>query len=227
MSDKKTLSKELKEEATRAEAEASAKMAEDGGAGESKPLKESGQNPTPKTVEDTSAEDAALAADLLDGSISEANVNSGGAGGRMTIREIIMTYFSPTDLVKVKNPFTFHTGWVYSDPKNIRVEQPSAETRRVYGIGREYAKTRILRSGNTIIIPGWEAYVGLTRFFKQWVQEEYKGRISVAMNNPATFRQFMKRVYLGIYDPNEGQNTEVDKEAAAKAALERDLGLTD
>ena len=178
-----------------------------------------------KPVKDTSAEDARLAAELLEGSIGEANVNAGGAGGRLTIRESLMEYFSPTDLVVVKNPFTFHTGWVYSDPKDIRVEQPSAETRRVYGIGREYAKTRILRSGAELVVPGWEAYVGLARFFKQWCQEQYKGNIDVAINNPATFKQFMKLVYGGKFDPNAGKDSNVSADAAAKAALERDLGL--
>lgn len=227
MSDKKTVSKELKEEAMKAEAEASAKMAEDGGAGESKPLKESDQNPAPKkeTKPDTSEEDARIAAELLESSIGEANVIAGGAGGRLTIREALMGYFSPTDLVTIKNPFSFHTGWVYSDPKDVRVEQPSAETRRVYGIGREFAKTRVLRAGQDIVIPGWEAYVGLTRFFKQWCQEKYKGNIAVAINNPATFRQFMKLVYGGKFDPNAGKNTEISNDEAARAALERDLGL--
>lgn len=181
--------------------------------------------PKKEVQKDTSAEDARIAAELLESSIGEANVNAGGAGGRLSLREALMEYFSPTDLVTIKNPFSFHTGWVYSDPKDIRVEQPSAETRRVYGVGREFAKTRVLRARAELVIPGWEAYVGVTRFFKQWCQEKYKGNIAVAINNPATFRQFMKQVYGGKFDPNAGKNSDVSADAAAKAALERDLGL--
>lgn len=183
---------------------------------------------TPKSAPkvDTAAEDAALAAELLEGSIAESGDATTGARGNMTIRELIMEYFSPTELITVKNPFDFNTGWVYSDPQDIKIVQPSAEDRQVYGIGREYAKTRILRAHTELVIPGWEAYVGLTRFFKDWAQREYKGRLAVALNNPATFRLFMSKVYAGKFDPNAGKNSEIDRETAARAALDKDLGLT-
>jgi len=93
----------------------------------------------PEKKVDTSLEDAEMAQELLESSVSEANVRSGGAGGRLTIREALMEYFSPTDLVTIKNPFDFNTGWVYSDPKDIKIEQPSAETRRVTEIDRDAA----------------------------------------------------------------------------------------
>lgn len=181
----------------------------------------------PEKKVDTSLEDAEMAQELLESSVSEANVRSGGAGGRLTIREALMEYFSPTDLVTIKNPFDFNTGWVYSDPKDIKIEQPSAETRRVYGVGRDYAKTRILRAGQDITIPGWEAYVGITRFYKQWCQQSYRGGVEASMNNPAVFKKFMSMVYDGIFDPNKGKDTEIDRDAAARAALERDLGLAE
>ena len=177
-------------------------------------------------VNTTSAEDAALSRELLDGAFADANEYNGGAGGRLTLRELIMTYFSPTDLVRVTNPFDFNTGWVYSDPKDIKIEQPSPETRRVYGIGREFAKTRILRAGDELVIPGWEAYVGLTRFFKEWCQRKHSGRIEVMMNSSLAFKQFMEKVYLGLFDPNEGKNSKIDNEEAARIALENDLGLS-
>ena len=179
----------------------------------------------PEKKVDTSLEDAEMAQELLESSVSEANVRSGGAGGRLTIREALMEYFSPTDLVTIKNPFDFNTGWVYSDPKDIKIEQPSAETRRVYGVGRDYAKTRILRAGQDITIPGWEAYVGITRFYKQWCQQSYRGGVEASMNNPAVFKKFMSMVYDGIFDPNKGKDTEIDRDAAARAALEREVGV--
>lgn len=178
-------------------------------------------NPTPKTYD--AASDAELTEQLLSGSNPSANIANGGAGGRMTIDELLHTYFAPTDLVTVKNPFGFDTGWVYSDPKDIKIEQPSPETRRVYGIGREFAKTRILHAGESVVLQGWEAYVGLTRFFKQWAQTTYSAG---DMNNPARFREFMGKAYGGIYDPNASNNV-VDTDESARQALENDLGLTD
>lgn len=178
-------------------------------------------NPTPKTYD--AASDAALTEQLLSGSNPSANIANGGAGGRMTIDELLHTYFAPTDLVTVKNPFGFDTGWVYSDPKDIKIEQPSPETRRVYGIGREFAKTRILHAGESVVLQGWEAYVGLTRFFKQWAQTTYGAG---DMNNPARFREFMGKAYGGVYDPNANNNV-VDSGESARQALENDLGLTD
>lgn len=177
--------------------------------------------PTKKTYD--AASDAALTEQLLSGSNPSANIANGGAGGRMTIDELLHTYFAPTDLVTVKNPFNFDTGWVYSDPKDITIEQPSPETRRVYGIGREFAKTRILHAGESVVLQGWEAYVGLTRFFKQWAQTTYGAG---DMNNPARFREFMNKAYGGIYDPNATARP-IQNEETARQALENDLGLTD
>lgn len=186
-----------------------------------KPKTVSTPKPTKKTYD--AASDAVLTEQLLSGSNPSANVANGGAGGRMTIDELLHTYFAPTDLVTVKNPFDFDTGWVYSDPKDITIEQPSPETRRVYGIGREFAKTRILHAGESVVLQGWEAYVGLTRFFKQWAQTTYGAG---DMNNPARFREFMNKAYGGIYDPN-ATNRPIQNEETARQALENDLGLTD
>ena len=177
----------------------------------------------PATPKIDPAKDAELAQALLDGSSPEPNTVNAGAGGRMTIDESLHKYFAPTDLVTIKNPFNFDTGWVYSDPKDITIEQPSPETRRVYGIGREFAKTRILHAGESVVLQGWEAYVGLTRFFKQWAQIEKEPQ---AMNNMEFFRDFMRKVYVGIYDPNASLKT-VETEVDARVALENDLGLTD
>lgn len=185
---------------------------------------------TPVSVNKTAqnASDEALRQSLLEGSSPEPNNVNAGAGGRMTIDEMLHTYFEPTDLVTVTNPFDFDTGWVYADPKDIRIEQPSPETRRVYGIGREYQKTRLLHAGESVVLQGWEAYVGLTRFFKQWVQLTYTAeQLSGAMNSQVVFNKFMGLVYKGIFDPNAGHNTPVESEDVARAALENDLGLTD
>lgn len=164
--------------------------------------------------------DAVLAAKILSGADPEASNANGGAGGRATIDEMLHSYFSPTELVRIKNPFTHDTGWAYSDPKDIKIEQPSAETRRVYGIGKGFQKVRIIHAGEDIVIAGWEAYVGLTRMFKAWVQEMDDVR---NMNNTLTFKKFMDIVYLGTFDPNSGKN--MPTILSPEEQLEADLGL--
>lgn len=164
--------------------------------------------------------DAVLAAKILSGADPEASNANGGAGGRATIDEMLHGYFSPTELVRIKNPFTHDTGWAYSDPKDITIEQPSAETRRVYGIGKGFQKVRIIHAGEDIVIAGWEAYVGLTRMFKAWVQEMDDVR---NMNNTLTFKKFMDIAYLGTFDPNAGKN--MPTILSPEEQLEADLGL--
>ena len=164
--------------------------------------------------------DAVLAAKILSGADPEASNANGGAGGRATIDEMLHGYFSPTELVRIKNPFTHDTGWAYSDPKDITIEQPSAETRRVYGIGKGFQKVRIIHAGEDIVIAGWEAYVGLTRMFKAWVQEMDDVR---NMNNTLTFKKFMDIAYLGTFDPNAGKN--MPTILSPEEELEADLGL--
>lgn len=164
--------------------------------------------------------DAVLAAKILSGADPEASNANGGAGGRATIDEMLHSYFSPTELVRIKNPFTHDTGWAYSDPKDIKIEQPSAETRRVYGIGKGFQKVRIIHAGEDIVIAGWEAYVGLTRMFKAWVQEMDDVR---NMNNTLTFKKFMDISYLGTFDPNAGKN--MPTILSPEEELEADLGL--
>lgn len=164
--------------------------------------------------------DAVLAAKILSGADPEASNANGGAGGRATIDEMLHSYFSPTELVRIKNPFAHDTGWAYSDPKDIKIEQPSAETRRVYGIGKGFQKVRIIHAGEDIVIAGWEAYVGLTRMFKAWVQEMDDVR---NMNNTLTFKKFMDIAYLGTFDPNAGKN--MPTTLSPEEELEADLGL--
>ena len=144
--------------------------------------------------------DAVLAAKILSGADPEASNANGGAGGRATIDEMLHSYFSPTELVRIKNPFT--------------------ETRRVYGIGKGFQKVRIIHAGEDIVIAGWEAYVGLTRMFKAWVQEMDDVR---NMNNTLTFKKFMDIAYLGTFDPNAGKN--MPTILSPEEELEADLGL--
>lgn len=162
-----------------------------------------------------------LSADIL----SSAGVGATAGGvefgnSRKSVKEMIMGYFRPTDLVKIHNPFKWHTGWAYSHPDEEVVETDGSATRRVYPGA---PKTRLLAAGQSVVIPGWEAYIGLDRFFKQWCQSEEQGKLTVAMNSPVYFQKFMSMVFDGVYDPNAGQDTTITIDA--KTALEHDLGL--
>lgn len=153
-------------------------------------------------------------------------MENGAGSARQSLRERLQEMFRGDDLVKVKNFTSYNVGWVYSDPKDINVEQPDKITRRITGIGRDFQKARVLKPGETKVIPGWEAYVGLVRFYKDYAQHEFKGNtLQGAMNSYEEQSKFINKAYLGVYDPNEDVKTEEKK--SAKEELDQDLGLTD
>lgn len=144
---------------------------------------------------------------------------------RKSLRERLQEMFRGDDLVKVKNFTKYNVGWVYSDPKDVQVEHPDKITQHVYGIGRDYQKARVLKPGETKIIPGWEAYVGLVRFFKDYAQHEFDAKsIQGAINSYEEQTKFIDKAYLGTYDPNE--DVRAEEKATAKEELDKDLGLT-
>lgn len=153
--------------------------------------------------------DDEIKAKLLAGTSGAPNQATSSTGGRMSTDEILHTYFRPTDLVRLHNPFDFDTGWVYSDMADIKEENPDNITRRIYGIGEGYQKVRVLRAGATLVVPGWEAYVGLTRFFKEWAQLNGTPR---DINNMELFRRFVAKVFSGVYDPNAIANSDASDE---------------
>ena len=146
-------------------------------------------------------------------------------GSKRSLIDLLHKKFGADDLVKIKNFTPRTTGWVYSDHKSVeqggtfRIEQPNEFTRRVW---QGEQKARVLEAGKTVVVPGWEAYVGLTRFFKQYVQEEYKGNAAIRMNSPAEQNAFFEKAFVGVYDPNEEEPA-----TDVKAEVEKDLGLTD
>ena len=140
-------------------------------------------------------------------------------GAKKLMVDMLHDRFGADDLVKIKNFTKRTTGWVYSDQKSLRIEQPNEFTRRVW---QGEPKTRILEPGQTVIVPGWEAYVGLVRFYKQYISEEYSGKLGVMMNSPKDQAEFVDKAFVGIYDPNE---TEVEPDV--KKEVEKDLGLVD
>lgn len=144
---------------------------------------------------------------------------SSADGSKKLMVDILHDKFGADDLVKIKNFTKNKTGWVYSDQKSLKIEQPNEFTRRVWQ-GKQ--KVRVLEPGKTVIVPGWEAYVGLVRFYKQYVSETYPNEFGVMLNSPKAQEDFIEKAYLGVYDPNE---TEEVKDV--KAEVESDLGLVD
>lgn len=148
-----------------------------------------------------------------------------GDGSKKLMVDLLHDKFGADALVKIKNFTKKKTGWVYSDRTPVesggtfRVEQPNEFTRRVWQ-GKQ--KVRVLEPGKTVIVPGWEAYVGLVRFYKQYIADEFPNEFAVRMNSPKDQNDFISKAFLGVYDPNEPEE-KVD----VKAEVESDLGLVD
>ena len=138
-------------------------------------------------------------------------------GSKKLMVDLLHDKFGADDLVKIKNFTKNKTGWVYSDQKSLRIEQPNEFTRRVW---QGEQKVRVLEPGKTVVVPGWEAYVGLVRFYKQYISETYPNDFGVMLNSPKAQEDFVDKAFVGIYDPNEPEE-KVD----VKAEVENDLGL--
>lgn len=140
-------------------------------------------------------------------------------GSKKLMVDLLHDKFGADDLVKIKNFTKTKTGWVYSDHKTLRIEQPNEYTRRVW---QGDQKVRVLNPGQTVIVPGWEAYVGLVRFYKQYISQEFPSKMSVMMNSPESQNEFVEKAFVGVYDPNEPE-----EEKDVKKEVEKDLGLVD
>lgn len=141
-------------------------------------------------------------------------------GSKKLLIDQLYDSFGADDLVKIKNFTNKPTGWVYADRKETKVEQVNEFTRRVYQGGQ---KVRTLEAGKIIVVPGWEAFVGLQAFFAQYIQDEYPGELAVRMNSPEEQKKFIDKAFVGVYDPNEPETKEKD----VKVEVEKDLGLVD
>lgn len=164
-------------------------------------------------------DDKDFEAKLLAGSAGTAS----GDGSKKLMVDILHDKFGADDLVRIKNFTSRKTGWVYSDRTpaesggTFRIEQPNEFTRRVW---QGQQKVRVLEAGKTIVVPGWEAYIGIVRFYKQYIAEEHSGKMSVKMNSPKDQMDFIDKVFVGIYDPNEPEEPK-----DVKKEVEDDLGL--
>lgn len=149
--------------------------------------------------------------------------NGTSDGIRRLFIERLHDKFRGDDIITVRNPFDFDTGWVYADPRDMKITQPDKVTQRVEGIGPGFQKARVLKAGQSIRIPGWEGYIAIDRFFKDWCQRTHKSSIAASMNSEPLQEEFFNMVYGGVFDPNADDG--VVEQVAAKKELEEDLGL--
>ena len=112
--------------------------------------------------------------------------------------DLLHETFGPDDLVQIHNFTDRAIGYIYSDRGSLRVESNGEMVRRVYPGMR---KSRIIRAGTTVTVQGWEAYIGLDNFFKQWVQDSGQA-LAISINSPEIQRKFLKLAYAGLFDPN-------------------------
>ena len=129
--------------------------------------------------------------------------------------------FGADDLVKVKNFTKRIIGWVYCDKAGTRVEQPNEFTRRVW---QGQQKARSVNPGKSIIIPGWEAFVALNRFYEDWaVHEKADSKVSYVLSGIMQ-EELLSQAFGGKVDINDLNSEPV---VDVKKEVEDDLGLTD
>lgn len=128
--------------------------------------------------------------------------------------------FDADDLVKIKNFTDRKIVWVYCDKKTTRIEQPNEFTRRVW---QGEQKARVLEPGKSVVIPGWEAYVALSRFYEDWAIKDENDERGAHVLSGTMQQEFLGKAYLGIYDVNSIEEEPVD----VKKEVEDDLGLSD
>lgn len=148
---------------------------------------------------------------------------------KLNISERMHELFRPTDYVKVANPFDRSTGWTYVDP----AEEKRWSDRVSVFVQPGESHMRILKPGEQVVIPGWEAYIGIERMFKEYAQESPLN-MSVVLSSDEEMERFLSKAFQGVFDPNEvlGTTPSEEKKTPAKrgrkpkAPAVDDLGLT-
>lgn len=129
--------------------------------------------------------------------------------------------FGADDLVKIKNFTKRNIGWVYCDKTQTRIEQPNEFTRRVW---QGEQKARVVQPGKSIIIPGWEAFVALNRFYEDWAtNEKADSKVSYVLSGTMQ-EEFLSLAYGGKVDIND---LNAEPVVDVKKEVEDDLGLSD
>lgn len=144
----------------------------------------------------------------------------GQASSSKRFLDMLHDRFGANDWVVVKNPMRAKTGWIYSDPdpKKTIVRQVDSATQHV---AHAKPEMKTLGPGQTIKLQGWEAYIALTRMWKQYAQTEFAGeQMSAHMINPDNRVAFINKAYLGIYDPNAEAQSSPKEETVEKPVEE-------
>lgn len=141
---------------------------------------------------------------------------SGVKTGSKRFLDMLHDLFEPEDDVVIYNPFNKKIGWIYS--RKTTIQQVDKETQRAY---HEKPQIRTLEPKAQVVIRGWEAYIALTRTWKQYVQEKFAGEnMAAKMKSSAEKKAFIDMVYKGKYDPNAELGAEAEVPAPTEAPAE-------
>lgn len=141
---------------------------------------------------------------------------SGVKTGSKRFLDMLHDLFEPEDDVVIYNPFNKKIGWIYS--RKTTIQQVDKETQRAY---HERPQIRTLEPKTQVVIRGWEAYIALTRTWKQYAQETFAGEsMSAKMKSTANKQAFIDMVYKGKYDPNAELEAEEEVPTPTEAPVE-------
>lgn len=153
--------------------------------------------------------------------LNQARGNIVANDGAKLLTDRLHDLFGADDLVKIKNFTKRNIGWVYCDKTQTRVEQPNEFTRRVW---QGEQKARVVQPGKSIIIPGWEAFVALNRFYEDWAtHEKADSKVSYVLSGTMQ-EEFLSLAYGGKVDIND---LNAEPVVDVKKEVEDDLGLSD
>lgn len=150
----------------------------------------------------------------------------------VSMGEKLHDMFRRNDLVRIKNIDDKPSGYVFVNPDDELVERPDKATRRVTP-GKPQAV--VLQSGETKVIPGWQAYIALDRMWKEYAQRRSSAERNM-ISDDAERDVFLDKSFLGVFDPNavneaprtdQGGNYDgrQGKAATEKAVTNDDLGF--
>lgn len=141
---------------------------------------------------------------------------SGVKTGSKRFLDMLHDLFEPEDDVVIYNPFNKKIGWIYS--RKTTIQQIDRETQRAY---HERPQIRTLEPKTQVVIRGWEAYIALTRTWKQYAQETFAGEsMSAKMKSTANKQKFIDMVYKGKFDPNAELEAEEEVPTPTEAPAE-------
>lgn len=124
--------------------------------------------------------------------------------------------FRRNDLVRIKNIDDKPSGYVFVNPDDELVERPDRATRRVTP-GKPQAV--VLQSGETKVVPGWQAYIALDRMWKEYAQRRSSAERNM-ISDDAARDVFLDKSFLGVFDPNEVNEARPVRATAAMVADE-------